>query len=70
MSSIVDDYHFRVDWSEDDWKFIGLCEEFPGMSWAASTEDRAMEGIRRLIESTVEDMERHGETIPAPKSVR
>jgi len=68
--SIVDEYHFRVDWSEDDWKFVGRCEEFPSLSWLASTEDRALEGIRRLVENVTEDMMRHGETIPAPKSVR
>ena len=32
-----DKYTFRVTWSEEDGEFIGLCAEFPSVSWLAES---------------------------------
>jgi len=28
-----DHYTYRVTWSEEDKEYVGLCAEFPGLSW-------------------------------------
>lgn len=32
-----DNYTYRVQWSEDDEEYVGLCAEFPSLSWLAAT---------------------------------
>jgi predicted HicB family RNase H-like nuclease len=61
-----DRYTYRVTWSEDDNEYVGLCAEFPSLSWLASTPEAALKGIRKLIADVVEDMATTGETIPEP----
>jgi len=31
-----DRYTYRVTWSEDDNEYVGLCSEFPSLSWLAN----------------------------------
>ena len=38
-------YTYRVIWSEKDGEFVGLCAEFPSLSWLASTQADALSGI-------------------------
>ncbi len=33
MTSEVDKYTYRITWSEEDGEFVGLCAEFPSLSW-------------------------------------
>lgn len=47
---------YRVAWSAEDQEHVGLCAEFPSLSWLAATPDEAMAGIRRVVEATVADM--------------
>ena len=60
----VDKYMYRVMWSEDDEEFIGLCAEFPGLSWLAPTSEKALKGIRSVVEECVQDMAQNNEDIP------
>ncbi len=62
----VDHYTYRVTWSAEDGEHIGLCAEFPSLSWLARTPEAALKGIRRVVSEAVADMQSTGEAIPAP----
>jgi len=66
----IDKYTYRVTWSEEDDEFVGLCAEFPSLSWLASTPEGALKGIRAVVGECVEDMATNNEDIPAPISTR
>lgn len=40
-----DHYTYRVTWSAEDSEHVGLCVEFPSLSWLASTPEDALAGI-------------------------
>ena len=40
----TDHYTYRVTWSPEDRENVGLCVEFPSLSWLASTPDDAFRG--------------------------
>lgn len=61
-----DRYTYRVTWSEDDREHVGLCAEFPSLSWLARTPESALEGIRTMVAEAVDDMESNRELIPEP----
>jgi len=62
----VDHYTYRVTWSPEDDEHVGLCAEFPSLSWVAATPGTALDGIREVVSKVVADMEASGETVPAP----
>jgi predicted RNase H-like HicB family nuclease len=62
----VDHYTFRVTWSPEDDEHVGLCAEFPSLSWLARSPEAALKGIRRLVAEAVADMQASGEPVPAP----
>jgi len=66
----IDKYTYRVMWSEEDEEFIGLCAEFPGLSWLASTSEKALKGIRSVVKDSVDDLVKSKEDIPQPISNR
>jgi len=66
----IDKYTYRVMWSEEDEEFIGLCAEFPSLSWLASTAEDALKGIRSVVEECIRDMAQNSEDIPVPISTR
>ena len=70
MAKTVDRYTYRVTWSEDDREHVGLCAEFPSLSWLGSTPETALRGIRALVTRVLDDMERNGEAVPKPISSR
>jgi predicted HicB family RNase H-like nuclease len=59
-------YTYRVTWSEEDGEYVGLCAEFPSLSWLARTPEAALKGIRRLVSKVVADMVQNKEPIPDP----
>lgn len=65
-----DRYTYRVTWSEDDQEYVGLCAEFPSLSWLASTPEAALKGIRKVVADVVQDMRGHGEKPPEPLASR
>jgi predicted HicB family RNase H-like nuclease len=65
-----DRYTYRITWSEDDKEHVGLCVEFPSLSWLAKTPEAALQGIRKIVDEAVSDMRNNGETPPAPISSR
>lgn len=62
----VDHYTYRVTWSPDDGEHVGLCAEFPSLSWLARTPEAALKGIRKVVAEVIADMEAAGEAVPAP----
>ena len=66
----IDKYSYRVMWSEEDQEYVGLCSEFPSLSWLEPNPEAALKGIRALIKSTVKDMTDNSEHVPEPISVR
>lgn len=59
-------YTYNVIWSPEDAAHIGLCAQFPSLSWLAPTPDEALSGIRRLASQCVADMRLARETPPKP----
>ena len=60
----IDHYTYRVTWSAEDNEHVGLCAEFPSLSWLAPTPEKALGGIRRVVGEVVADMQASGEVIP------
>jgi predicted HicB family RNase H-like nuclease len=61
-----DHYTYRVTWSEDDSEYVGLCIEFPSLSWLSESPESALAGIRKVVSDVVHDMEKNEEEIPTP----
>jgi len=58
-------YTYRVTWSPEDNEHVGLCVEFPSLSWLAKSPEAALRGIRKVVADVVADMQSGGESIPA-----
>ncbi|AHH19521.1 HicB family protein [Nocardia nova SH22a] len=63
-------YAYRVIWSAEDDEFVGLCAEFPSLSWLSENQTEAFLGIQRVVRDVVRDMVAEGEQIPRPLSER
>ncbi len=61
-----DRYTYRVSWSELDQEYVGLCAEFPSLSWLDSTPEKTLKGIRKVVAEVVYDMQKNSEEIPDP----
>ena|SRR5574344_1682262 len=62
----LDHYTYRVTWSPEDGEHVGLCVEFPSLSWLAATPEAALEGVRQVVAEVVADLEAAGEPVPQP----
>ena len=60
----INHYTYRVTWSAEDQEHVGLCAEFPSLSWLASTPEKALAGIRRVVANVVDEMKASGELVP------
>ena len=60
----INHYTYRVTWSAEDDEHVGLCAEFPSLSWLAATPEKALSGIRRVVAEVVDEMTAAGEPIP------
>ena len=47
----------RVTWSDEDQEHVGLCTEFPSLSWLATTPETALRGIRKVVAEVVAESE-------------
>jgi hypothetical protein len=43
------DYHYRVRWSDEDGEHVGICDEFPSLSWLEKSPEAALAGIRKVV---------------------
>jgi len=65
-----DRYTYRVTWSNEDEEYLGLCAEFPSLSWLADSQGAALNGIRTVVAEATSDMQSNNETIPQPLATR
>ena len=70
MGKEIDRYTYRVTWSEEDEEYVGLCAEFPSLSWLEKIPEKALSGIRKVVRETVADLKKSEEAIPDPISSR
>jgi predicted HicB family RNase H-like nuclease len=70
MAKVIDRYTYRVTWSEEDHEHVGLCAEFPSLSWLEKTPEKSLAGIRRLVQQTVADLKKNGEEVPEPIAMK
>jgi predicted HicB family RNase H-like nuclease len=63
-------YTYRVVWSDEDKEFVGLCAEFPSLSWLDMEQGAALAGMVSLVEQTIADMQTNGEPVPEPLSLQ
>lgn len=62
----IDHYTYRLTWSAEDREHVGLCAEFPSLSWLAPTQAEALSGIRQVVAAVVADLQASGEIVPQP----
>jgi len=67
---VSDHYTYRITWSDEDQEYVGLCAEFPGLSWLAVSPEAALRGVRRVVADVVEEMNASGEVVPEPLTSR
>lgn len=65
---MTDHYTYRVTWSAEDREHVGLCTEFPSLSWLAPTPQQALAGIRNLVREVLAEMDDSGERAPEPSA--
>jgi predicted HicB family RNase H-like nuclease len=70
MTRLSDRYTYKIIWSEEDKEYVGLCVEFPGLSWLAGKAESALKGIREVVQDVLNDMKEYGESPPESLSSR
>ena len=50
-------YTYRVTWSEEDQEHVGLCVEFPSLSYLAEEEEAPFRAIRTVVADEIADIE-------------
>ena len=65
-----DHYTYRIARSTEDDEHVGLCAEFPSLSWLAPTPAAALSGIQHLVRECLTDMHSTGEAAPEPIAAR
>ena len=65
-----DHYTYRITWSEDDEEYVGLCAEFPSLSWLSKSPESALRGIRKIVGEIIDDMRTNNESIPEPMAAK
>ena len=63
-------YTYGVTWSQEDEEYVGLCAEFPSLSWLADSQEVALQGIRDVVAGVISDMQSNNEPIPQPIATR
>lgn len=66
----INHYTYRVTWSAEDNEHVGLCAEFPSLSWLAATPEKALAGVRRVVKDVVTELQATGEVVPDPLADR
>ncbi|VVE24205.1 HicB [Pandoraea fibrosis] len=64
----INHYTYRLTWSPEDGEHVGLCAEFPSLSWLDATPEGALDGIRMVVTEVVADIQKSGERVPKPRN--
>ncbi len=57
-------YTYQVTWSPEDEEYVGLCAEFPSLSYLNGSQSTALNGVVDPVKQVVVDMSNNGEPIP------
>jgi len=68
MTLKSDRYTYRISWSDDDKEYVGLCVEFPSLSWLAGSQEAALDGILKSVADVIQEMRSKREPPPLPLS--
>jgi len=60
---------FSARWSEEDGEHVGLCAEFPSLSWLATDQAEALKGIQELVTSVLAERTLYQAGIDSGESV-
>lgn len=52
-------YTYRIIWSQEDKEHVGLCAEFPSLSYLDKDIDKALKGITKLVSDVVKNMKKN-----------
>lgn len=66
----ADQYTYRLTWSPEDNEHVGLCAEFPSLSWLDATPDGALNGIQKVVAEVLAEMQMRGEAVTPSHSHR
>ncbi len=66
----ISHYTYRVTWSAQDHEFVATCAEFPSLSWLATSQIEALQGLQDLLRDVIADMKEQGEEVPEPFAER
>ena len=62
-------YTMHIFWSDEDEGFIGVCDEFPGLSAFGETREEALMEAQIALNLMIEHYRASGQTIPEPRPV-
>lgn len=57
LSKLLKEYTYKLDWSKEDQEWVGLCAEFPSLSFLDRRAECAIAGIQQLVEEAEKDIE-------------
>ena len=63
-------YTYRLLWSEDKQRYLGVCTEFPSVVYEATSTTDALAGIQRRVSDELTDLARQKKPHPEPLSLR
>ncbi len=66
----INKYSYRILWSEEDEQYVGLCAEFPSLSWLSKSQQAALRGVQKLVKDVIQDLKKSKEAIPEPLSLQ
>lgn len=66
----ADKYTYRLLWSEDKQRYLGVCSEFPSIQYEATSTTDALAGIQRRVADELTDLARQKKPHPEPLAVR
>ena len=52
---------YSVIWSNEDGEYVGLCAEYPSLSFLAAEPENALKGIRDVVYDVTKDMKKSNE---------
>jgi predicted RNase H-like HicB family nuclease len=64
----MQNYSFKVLWSDEDQGYVAVCPEFPGVSAFGDTPEHALAEVKIPLEMAIETYEEEGWPLPEPKT--
>ena len=59
-------YTYRLLWSEEKSRYLGVCSEFPGLVYEAMNTVDALAGIQKRVADELNDLEHNQKPAPKP----